>query len=184
MDMRVTFLSAFKLKTSSPLTGEDRGEGDCASSDPSPLSLSHKGRGKFAVVVTLFVAATMLPACNSEILEKQAEQIKQQEAEIARQNKEIEALKLQDQKQRDCNRAFREYFDRAQTTRDRDQAVSLYRDGLALCPDDEVAHFELGKLLADRSRYSEAEQEFEAALKINPDFIDAKKQLDAVRKNK
>jgi len=55
---------------------------------------------------------------------------------------------------------------------------------LALCPDDEVAHYELGKTLADRGRYAEAEREFEAALKTNPDFVDAKNQLEAVRKNR
>jgi tetratricopeptide (TPR) repeat protein len=130
----------------------------------------------------------LLPACNSEILEKQAEQIRQQEAEISRQRKEINDLlagqKIQDQKLRDCNRAFREYFDKAQTSSDRERAISLYREGLALCPDDDVAHYELGKTLADTGRYPEAEKELEAALKINPDFLDAKRQLDAVRKHR
>jgi tetratricopeptide (TPR) repeat protein len=136
----------------------------------------------------LFIALYCLPACNSEILEKQAEQIRQQEAEISRQRKEITDLlagqKVQDQKLRDCNRAFREYFDKAQANADREQAISLYREGLALCPDDDVARYELGKALADTGRYPEAEKELEAALKINPDFLDAKRQLDAVRKNR
>ena len=136
----------------------------------------------------LFIAAALLAACNSEILEKQAEQISQQEAEIARQRKEINELlagrQTQDQKQRDCNRAFRDYFEKAQLSNDRENAIALYREGLALCPDDEVAHYELGKALADRGRYAEAEREFEAALKTNPDFVDAKNQLEAVRKNR
>jgi hypothetical protein len=38
--------------------------------------------------------------------------------------------------------------------------------------------------MVDRGLYPEAEKEFEAALKINPDFVDAKKQLDAVRKTR
>ena len=139
-------------------------------------------------IAALFIAANLLPACNSEILEKQAEQIRQQEAEIARQRKEIDELlagqKAQDQKQRDCNRAFSDYFEKAQSSNDRENAIVLYREGLALCPDDEVAHYELGKALADRGRYSDAEREFEAALKTNPGFIDAKNQLDAVRKNR
>jgi tetratricopeptide (TPR) repeat protein len=92
--------------------------------------------------------------------------------------------KVQDQKLRDCNRAFREYFEKAQTSSAPDQAIALYREGLALCPDDDVARYELGKLFAVRGRYSEAEQEFEAALKINPDFADAKTQLESVRKNR
>ena len=135
-----------------------------------------------------FIVLCVLPACHSEILEKQAEQIRQQEAEISRQRKEINDLvagqKVQDQKLRDCNRAFREFFDKAQTTSDRERAISLYREGLALCPEDDVAHYELGKTLADAGKYAEAEKELEAALKINPDFLDAKRQLEAVRKNR
>ena len=128
----------------------------------------------------------VLAACNSEVLEKQAEQLKQQEAEIARQRKEIDELaagqKIEAQKRRDCNRAFRDYFEKAQAAADREKGIALYRDGLGLCPDDEVAHYELGKLLADRARYAEAEAEFRTALKINPDFVDAKKQLEDIRK--
>ena len=128
----------------------------------------------------------LLAGCSSETLEKQAEQLRQQEKEIARQRKEIDDLlagqKVQDQKSRDCNRAFREYFEKAQASSDREQAIVLYRDGLVLCPDDDVAHYELGKMMVDRGLYPEAEKEFEAALKINPDFIDAKKQLDTIRR--
>ena len=139
----------------------------------------------FALIL-FFVFTFFLTSCNSEALQQQAEQIKQQEAEIARQRQEIESLvnaqKAEEQKRRNCNRAFREYFEKAQATADREQAVALYRDGLALCPDDEVAHYELGKALVERGRYGEAEKEFEAALKISPDFGDAKKRLDDVRK--
>ena len=131
-------------------------------------------------------AACFLAGCSSEVLEKQAEQLRRQEIEIARQRKEISDLlagqKVQDQKSRDCNRAFREYFEKAQTSSDREQAVALYREGLAICPDDDVAHYELGKVMVEQGSYAEAEKQFEAALKINPDFVDAKKQLDTVRK--
>ena len=134
--------------------------------------------------LALFVA----PGCNSELLEKQAEQLKQQEAEIAAQRKEIEALKagqqIQDQKQRACNRAFREFFEKAQAARDNDKAIGLYREGLTLCPDDDIAHFELGKVLVASGRKVEAQTEFEAALKINPGFIEAKNRLDALQKNR
>jgi hypothetical protein len=47
-----------------------------------------------------------------------------------------------------------------------------------------VAHYELGKVLAAGGKYSEAEKEFEATLKINPDFADAKTQLDSARQNR
>jgi tetratricopeptide (TPR) repeat protein len=135
----------------------------------------------------LFVSG-LLTGCSSEILEKQTEQLRQQEIQLAQQRKEINDLfarqKVQDQKSRDCNRAFREYFEKAQISSDREQMIALYREGLAICPDDDVAHYELGKAFADQGSYAEAEREFEAALKINPNFADAKKQLDAVRMNR
>jgi tetratricopeptide (TPR) repeat protein len=135
----------------------------------------------------LFVSG-LLTGCGSEILEKQAEQLRQQEIQLARQRKEINDLlagqKIQDQKLRDCNRAFRGYFEKAQISSDREQIITLYREGLAICPDDDVAHYELGKALAEQGSYAEAEREFEAALEINPNFADAKKQLDAVRKKR
>ncbi|HSG94736.1 MAG TPA: tetratricopeptide repeat protein [Afifellaceae bacterium] len=138
--------------------------------------------------VVLILVALFGAACSSELLEKQAEQIKRQEEEIARQRQEIEAMqaaqKAQDQKRRDCNRAFREFFDKAHAARDRDQAIAIYREGLALCPDDDVAHYELGKVLVRQGRTGEAQKEFEAALKINPDFVDAKGELNALRGNR
>ena len=137
----------------------------------------------------LIVAAVLTTAgCNSELIERQAEQIRQQEEEIVRQRKELDAMmagqKVLDQKQQDCNRAFRDYFEKAQSTNDRDQIIVLYRKGLELCADDEVAHYELGRALAESGRNTEAEKEFAAALKINPSFGDAQRQLDAVRKNR
>ena len=141
-----------------------------------------------ATARAVFFASCVFAGCSSEALEKQSEQLRQQEKEIARQRKEIDDLlagqKAQEQKSRDCDRAFREYFEKAQTSSDREQTIALYREGLALCPDDDVAHYELGKVMVERGLYAEAEKEFEAALKINPDFVDAKKQLDMVRKNR
>jgi tetratricopeptide (TPR) repeat protein len=129
-----------------------------------------------------------LAACNSEMLERQAEQIRQQEAEINRQRKELEALaagqQIQDEKQKDCIRAFRDYFDKAQLSTNREEAISLYRQGLTICPDDDVAHYELGRALADAGRPAEAAKAFEAALRINPDFADARRQLDAIQKSR
>ena len=129
-----------------------------------------------------------LPACMSEALERQAEQIRQQSEEIARQRKELEALaggkQAQDQKQQDCNRAFREYFDKAQLSTNREEVISLYRQGLGICPDDDVAHYELGRALVDAGRRPEAEKEFDAALKINPGFAEARRQLDALRNSR
>ena len=130
----------------------------------------------------------LLSACMSEVLDRQAEQIRQQNEEIARQRKELEALaagkQLQDRQQQDCNRAFRDYFDKAQLSANREEVLSLYSKGLELCPDDDVAHYEFGRALADAGRRAEAEKELEAALKINPGFAEARRQLEALRNNR
>ena len=138
--------------------------------------------------IFLSVGVLAFAGCNSEVLERQAEQIRQQEIEISRQRKELEALaagqKIQDERLRDCTRAFRDYFDKAQLSTNREETISLYRQGLKICPEDDVAHYELGRALADMGRPAEAADAFEAALKINPDFADAKRQLETIRRNR
>ena len=145
-------------------------------------------RTRFAWRFLALVLLLSVPGCMSEVLDRQAEQIRQQNEEIARQRKELEALsagkQVQDRQQQDCSRAFRDYFDKAQLSSNRDEVLSLYRRGLELCPDDDVAHFEFGRTLADAGRRAEAEKEFEAALKINPDFGEARRQLEALRINR
>jgi tetratricopeptide (TPR) repeat protein len=139
-------------------------------------------------IFSVVLCATLLGACMSEVLDRQAEQIRQQNDEIARQRKDIEALaagkQLQDRQQQDCTRAFREYFDKAQLSTNRDEVMSLYRKGLELCPDDDVAHYEFGRALADAGRRAEAEKEFETALKINPGFAEVRRQLEALRNSR
>ena len=139
-------------------------------------------------VLSVIAFLTLLPSCMTEALERQAEQLRQQNEEITRQRKEIEALaggkQVQDRQQQDCSRAFREYFDKAQLSTNRDEVISLYRKGLELCPDDDVAHYEFGRALADAGRRDEAEKEFDAALKINPGFAEARRQLDTLRANR
>jgi tetratricopeptide (TPR) repeat protein len=63
-------------------------------------------------------------------------------------------------------------------------ASALFRKGLALCPDDDVAHYELGKLLLASGKQNEARSEFEAALKINPNFGAARTALEGLPSNK
>jgi len=141
-----------------------------------------------ARMLSVIAFVTLLSACMTEALERQAEQIRQQNEEIMRQRQELEALaagkQVQDRQQQDCSRAFREYFDKAQLSTNRDEVISLYRKGLELCPDDDVAHYEFGRALADAGRRDEAEKEFEAALKINPGFGEARRQLDVLRANR
>src|SRR5438445_13342602 len=90
-------------------------------------------------IPVLFLACTFfLAACNSEVLEQQAEQLKQQEAEIARKRKEIDELaagqKIEAQTRRDCNRAFRDYFAKAAAAADREQGTARYRHRLGPAP--------------------------------------------------
>ena len=141
-----------------------------------------------ARILSVIAFLTLLSACMTEALERQAEQIRQQSDEIAQQRKELEALaagkQVQDRKQQDCSRAFRDYFDKAQLSTNRDEVISLYRKGLEICSDDDVAHYEFGRALADAGRRAEAEKEFEAALRINPSFGEARRQLDVLRANR
>ena len=150
----------------------------------APLDLLWKEYSLVFMIVTVAFTLT-LAGCMSEALERQAEQIRQQNEEIAKQRSEIEALaagkQVQDQKQQDCSRAFRDYFDKAQLSTNREEAIALYKKGLEICSDDEVAHYELGRALADAGRRAEAEKEYEAALKVNPGFVEARRQLDALR---
>ncbi len=123
-------------------------------------------------------------ACASEQIRQQEEHIRMQEEEIARQRREIEELtaakQREERKRRDCNRAFQR-FEQAQRAGEPGKAAALYREGLALCPDDDVAHYELGKILQTMGRSQEARREFEAALKINPNFHDAQRQLKNIQ---
>ena len=128
--------------------------------------------------------ALVFSACESELIRKQQEEIRQQQAAIKqlRQSidEELAARQRAEQKRQACNLAFRS-FERAQATKAPRDAVALYRDGLKLCPDDDVAHYELGKILSGMGRTEEARDEFEAALKINPNFHGAKQEMEKIQ---
>lgn len=134
----------------------------------------------------LFVLVTVsLSGCASEKIRQQEETIRLQQEEIARQRGEmkemVEARQREEQKRRDCNRAFRDYFEKAQGDKDPHRAISLYRQGLEICPDDDVAHYELGKVLRALGRVEEARREFAVAVKLNPEFVDARRQLEGLK---
>jgi len=127
----------------------------------------------------------LLSGCEQELTRQQAETIRQQEEEIARLKQEREeaaaARQKAGEKRAACNQAFRD-FESAQAAKSPRDAVALYREGLTLCPDDDVARYELGKVLAGMGRKEEAQAEFEAALKINPKFQGAKQELEKLQK--
>ena len=139
---------------------------------------------QFRFFLVLLSLVFMLSSCGSGLIRQQEKQIILQQEEIDQQKREIEALKLakqnEEKKRSDCYLAFRD-FEKAQTDKDSHKAISLYRQGLSICPDDDVAHYELGKILRGIGQTKEAEKEFEEALKINPNFTEAKRQLEAIR---
>jgi tetratricopeptide (TPR) repeat protein len=127
----------------------------------------------------LFVASS----CQSAAIQRQTEVIRRQEEEIGRLRRELDEIAAAQTNARrdreDCRRAFA-HFDKARAAADRQAAKELYREGLKLCPTDEIARFELGKLLVGMGRNEEARREFEAALRLNPNFSEARKLLDAL----
>ena len=126
----------------------------------------------------------LLSGCETELMRQQAETIRRQEEEIARLKQEREEMVAAKQKAEEkkaaCNQAFR-HFEKAQAVKSPRDAVALYREGLKLCPDDDVARYELGKVLAGMGRKEEAQAEFEAALRINPKFQGAKQEMEKLR---
>ncbi|MGH7829741.1 MAG: hypothetical protein ACREP8_06140, partial [Candidatus Binatia bacterium] len=119
----------------------------------------------FAFLLFCFTLSALSWSCASEQIRKNEEEIQRQQEEITRLRTEIEELKsaqqAEEQKRQNCNRAFRD-FERAQATKDPEQAIALYRLGLKLCPDDDIARYELGILLSTAGRTKEAAEEFEA----------------------
>lgn len=129
----------------------------------------------------------LLPSCalfdNSRL-----EQLKAETARLRQESDQLrrEANAIRDQREKEerdraaCNRAFA-MFAAARKAADDATAITQYREGLDQCPSDDVAHNELGELYARAGRAAEARTEFEAALKLNPNFTRAQKNLDALR---
>src|SRR5215212_6184644 len=129
----------------------------------------------------LFPACTLFDNTKLEQQKVEIERLKQETAQL-----KTEADSLQNQREREekervaCNQSFSS-FDAARKARSDEDAISRYREGLGLCPSDEVAHNELGEIYARAGRTADARTEFEAALKLNPNFARAQKNLDALR---
>jgi len=149
------------------------------------ISKSETRNSKLRVFLLLLLLAFILVSCESKLMQQQVAEIQRLKQEIARQRREIEQINLaklkMEQKRQDCNLAFRD-FEKAQVAANRDQAIALYRKGLRLCPDDDVARYELGKILIAVGRRAEAQEEFEAALRINPDFKTVRRELENLQR--
>ena len=145
--------------------------------------------------IACFLAAVLfLSACepeairqNEDILRRQEEELRQlREEKRRREGGEGTGTGIEreeeraERKRQSCNDAFLK-FEQAQAAAEPRDAVALYREGLGLCPDDDVAHYELGKILAGMGRREEARREFDAALKINPNFKGARQELDKIQ---
>jgi len=129
----------------------------------------------------------LLPSCalfDNSRLEQQRVEIERLRQDSAQLRREADAIRDQREKEeRDraaCNRAF-SAFAAARKAADDAPAITHYREGLDQCPSDDVAHNELGELYARMGRTADARAEFEAALKLNPNFARAQKNLDALR---
>ena len=128
-------------------------------------------------LLLLASGSCLLPACSLFDDTK----LKQQRAEIARLKEESQQLQreaeaLQQQQQKEtkeretCNRAF-SAFEAARKAGDTETAISRYREGINLCPSDDVAHNELGELYLRLGRKAEAGKS--GRLKEKPVYLTA-----------
>jgi tetratricopeptide (TPR) repeat protein len=129
----------------------------------------------------------LLPSCSlfdNTRLEQQRAELARLKAESEKMRQEAEALRQQSQKETKereaCNQAFYS-FDVGRKAGDTAEAIAKYQEGLALCPNDDVAHNELGEIYMRMGRKAEAAAEFQAALRINSNFSRAQRNLDAVQ---
>jgi tetratricopeptide (TPR) repeat protein len=136
------------------------------------------------LLIALLVLPTFLSGCLGKSLAEQQALIQKQQEDLERLRQETNALfqrrQKEQQAQEACNRAFREY-EAGRKTKDPQEAIARYRQGLDLCPDDDVAHNELGEIYLQQGQMAEAITEFTEALAINPNFSSAQNNLDAAR---
>ncbi len=132
--------------------------------------------------VSLFFCACSL--FDNSVIEQQQAEIEslRQDAEQLRQ--ETEALRQQTTQQAQqntaCNRAFSD-FDAARKATDDTDAAAYYKAGLGICPDDDVAHYELGEIYVRLDQTDAAIAEFKEAVRINPKFSRAQRQLERLQ---
>lgn len=81
-----------------------------------------------------------------------------------------------------CKEAMSEK-DLASQASDHSDKLFHLRRALRLCPNSAALHYELGSVYASMERTSNAEEEYQQALSIDPSFVAAKKSLAELLKN-
>jgi len=118
---------------------------------------------------------------DTTVLEQQRAEIERLRQEAEQLRRETEALQQQQAQQQQqteaCNQAFND-FDAARKATDDATAIAYYQAGLALCPSDDVAHYELGEVHMRLGQTDAAQTAFEQAVRINPNFSRAQRRLE------
>ncbi len=118
---------------------------------------------------------------DTSALEQQRAEIERLRQEAGRLRREREALQQwqarQQQQHEACNRAFND-FDAARKATDDATAIASYQAGLAICPSDDVAYYELGEVHMRLGQTDAARTAFEQAVRINPNFSRAHRRLE------
>ena len=129
----------------------------------------------------------LLSACSlfdTTALEQQRAEIERLRQEAEQLRRETEALQQQHAQQQQqneaCNRAFSD-FDAARKATDNATAIAYYQSGLAICPSDDVAQYELGEVHMRLGQADAAQAAFEQAVRINPNFSRAQRRLEELR---
>ena len=140
-------------------------------------------RREAALLCAAGALCLVLPACSlfdTTVLDQQRAELAHLRQEADAQRRETEALQRQrTEKQRRleaCNRAFGD-FDAGRKAADPTAALAHYQAGLRTCPNDDVAHFEVGEIYLKLGRNDAARAAFAAALDINPGFSLAQQRL-------
>ncbi len=143
-------------------------------STPSSLALS----------LGLCVCLASCSLFDTTVLEQQRAEIERLRQEAEQLRRETEALQQQHARQQQqteaCNRAFSD-FDAARKATDDATAIAYYQAGLAICPSDDVAHYELGEVYLRIGQTDAAQAAFEQAVGINPNFSRAQRRLEELR---
>ncbi len=76
-----------------------------------------------------------------------------------------------------------QYFNRAYRARNLDRKVYLLKKGLRYCPNNPAAHNDLGVALVLRGKDRAARGHFKHALRLDPDYYPARRNLDRLSRN-